>query len=352
MSKVIKHAVIYTGSEKIEDGYIRFDKQIEAVGRMSEYVCKSSDDEIVDVLGKTVVPGFIDVHSHGGYGFDYRMAMNIPDYWIKTIKELRDEDWEPSSIFWEITNRRPDEKTISYCESHDQALVGDKTIIFRLIDADMYWHFRKGDENGTVHRGIALHKMIRLVTAAAINGGYLNFQGNEFVKPEWIDFPSEGNGWSCKYARRQWNLVDNPELCYHFLGDFDKEMTKLLTEGNVTKYPVQEIWHNDGDQVLAWSRGSLVFVFNFSPTRSFEGYGFMVPEGVYDVVLNTDAVRFGGNGLADDSVRHFTNFDPLLKRDGKGWLQLYLPARSAVVLRRAEEEKGEEKVKKAGRAKK
>ena len=193
--------------------------------------------------------------------------------------------------------------------------------------------------------------MIRLATAATINGGYLNFMGNEFGHPEWIDFPREGNGWSCKYARRQWNLVDNPELCYHFLGDFDKEMTKLLTEGNVTKYPVQEIWHNDGDQVLAWSRGSLVFVFNFSPTRSFEGYGFMVPEGVYDVVLNTDAVRFGGNGLADDSVRHFTNFDPLLKRDGKGWLQLYIPARSAVVLRRAEE-KSEEKVKKAGRAKK
>ncbi|MDD6501207.1 MAG: alpha amylase C-terminal domain-containing protein [Bacteroidales bacterium] len=298
------------------------------------------------------MPGLAAPFAHGGYGFDYRMAMNIPDYWIKTIKELRDEDWKPSSIFWEITNRRPDEKTISYCESHDQALVGDKTIIFRLIDADMYWHFRKGDENGTVHRGIALHKMIRLATAATINGGYLNFMGNEFGHPEWIDFPREGNGWSCKYARRQWNLVDNPELCYHFLGDFDKEMTKLLTEGNVTKYPVQEIWHNDGDQVLAWSRGSLVFVFNFSPTRSFEGYGFMVPEGVYDVVLNTDAVRFGGNGLADDSVRHFTNFDPLLKRDGKGWLQLYIPARSAVVLRRAEEEKGEEKVKKAGRAKK
>lgn len=284
------------------------------------------------------MPGLAAPFADGGYGFDYRMAMNVPDYWIKTIKERRDEDWKPSSIFWEVTNRRADERTISYCESHDQALVGDKTLVFRLIDSDMYWHFRKGDENGTVHRGIALHKMIRLVTASTINGGYLNFMGNEFGHPEWIDFPREGNGWSHKYARRQWNLVDNKELCYHYLGDFDRDMVKLLRSlPDVRKYPVQEVWHNDGDQVLAYSRGPLLFVFNFSPTRSYEGYGFMVPEGAYEVVLNTDAKAYGGNGLADDTVRHLTNFDPLLKRDGKGWLKLYIPARSAVVLRCIEE---------------
>ena len=161
------------------------------------------------------MPGLASPFKDGGYGFDYRMAMNIPDYWIKTIKELKDEDWKPSSIFWELTNRRADESNISYTESHDQALVGDKTIIFRLIDADMYWHFRKGDENERAHRGIALHKMIRLVTASTINGGYLNFMGNEFGHPEWVDFPREGNGWSHKYARRQWHLVDDKELCYH-----------------------------------------------------------------------------------------------------------------------------------------
>ena len=285
------------------------------------------------------MPGLAAPFKDGGYGFDYRMAMNIPDYWIKTIKERRDEDWHPSSILWELTNRRADEKTISYCESHDQALVGDKTLIFRLIDADMYWHFKKGDENGTVHRGIALHKMIRLVTASTINGGYLNFMGNEFGHPEWIDFPREGNGWSYKYARRQWNLVDNHQLCYHYLGDFDNSMIHLLRSAmpDIRKFPVQEVWHDDGDQVLAYMRGSLVFVFNFSPNRSFEGYGFRVPEGAYEVVLNTDATAFGGNGLADDTVCHLTNFDPLLAREHKGWLKLYLPARSAVVLRKKED---------------
>ena len=281
------------------------------------------------------MPGLAAKFEDGGYGFDYRMAMNIPDYWIKTIKEQSDENWKPSSIFWEVKNRRPDEKTISYCESHDQALVGDKTIIFRLIDADMYWHFAKKDVNGVAERGIALHKMIRLVTASAINGGYLNFMGNEFGHPEWIDFPREGNGWSYKYARRQWNLVDNEDLCYHWLGDFDREMLKVIkSQKNFQKTPVQEIWHNDGDQVLAFMRGDLVFVFNFSPTRSFTDYGFLVPTGSYDVVLNTDAKEFGGHGFADDSITHLTNFDPLYVEDHKEWLKLYIPARSAVVLKK------------------
>ncbi len=285
-----------------------------------------------DVSG---MPGLAAKFEDGGYGFDYRLAMNVPDYWIKTIKEQKDEDWKPSSIFWEMTNRRADEKTISYAESHDQALVGDKTIIFRLIDADMYWHFAKSNRNGMVDRGIALHKMIRLVTASTINGGYLNFMGNEFGHPEWIDFPREGNGWSYKYARRQWHLVDDKNLCYHYLGDFDREMLATLkTVKNIQKQPVVEVWHNDGDQILAYSRGDLVFVFNFSPTHSFPDYGFLVPKGDYKVVLNTDAKEFGGNGLADDSVIHKTNFDPLYEKDGKEWLKIYIPARSAVVLRK------------------
>ena len=285
-----------------------------------------------DVSG---MPGLASKFEDGGFGFDYRLAMNVPDYWIKTIKEKRDEDWKPSSIFWELTNRRADEKTISYAESHDQALVGDKTIIFRLIDADMYWHFKKGDENDVANRGIALHKMIRLVTVSTCNGGYLNFMGNEFGHPEWIDFPREGNGWSHKYARRQWNLLDNKELCYHWLGDFDREMLAVVkSEPDFEKLPVREIWHDDADQVLAYMRGNLVFVFNFSPTKSFTDYGFLVPKGEYDVVLNTDDKNFGGFGLTDDSVPHLTNYDPVYDRQDKDWLKLYIPARSAVVLKK------------------
>ena len=281
------------------------------------------------------MPGLAAPFDDGGYGFDYRLAMNIPDYWIKTIKEKKDEDWSMAGIFWEVTNRRKDEKTISYVESHDQALVGDKTVIFRLIDADMYWHFTKDGGNDVTARGIALHKMIRLVTASTINGGYLNFMGNEFGHPEWIDFPREGNGWSHKYARRQWSLIDNKQLAYSWLGDFDRALMKLI--GSVKDYQkkdVVEYWHNDGDQVLAFGRGDLVFVFNFNPTRSFSDYGFLVPRGSYKTVLDSDSIEFGGYGRVDDNVEHFTLMDPLYKKVRKEWLKLYLPARSAMVLKK------------------
>ena len=281
------------------------------------------------------MPGLAAKVEDGGYGFNYRMAMNIPDYWIKTIKEKIDEDWKPSSMFWEVINRRQDEKTISYAESHDQALVGDKTIIFRLIDADMYWHMQKGDENYTVNRGIALHKMIRLLTATTINGGYLNFMGNEFGHPEWIDFPREGNGWSCKYARRQWDLVDNKNLTYHYMADFDENMLKVIKSvKDFQATPIQEIWHNDGDQVLVYQRKDFIFVFNFNPKQSFTDYGFLVAPGAYEVILNTDSVQFGGNGFSDDTITHFTISDPLYKKEKKEWLKLYIPARTAMVLRK------------------
>lgn len=282
------------------------------------------------------MPGLAAKIKDGGYGFDYRMAMNIPDYWIKIIKERKDEDWHPTSIFWELTNRREDEKTISYAESHDQALVGDKTIIFRLIDADMYWHMSKlGESSFTTDRGIALHKMIRLVTASTINGGYLNFMGNEFGHPEWVDFPREGNGWSHQYARRQWHLADDQNLRYHWLGDFDKAMLSLIKSiQKFEKTPIIRLWDKDEDQVLAYMRDDLIFVFNFNPNKSYSDYGFLAPEGEYVVVLNTDNKRFGGNGLSDDTVAHFTHYDALYKKDNKGWLKLYIPARTAFVLRR------------------
>ena len=280
------------------------------------------------------MPGLATKIEWGGMGFDYRMAMGIPDYWIKMIKEKKDEDWHPTSIFWELTNRRADEKTISYAESHDQALVGDKTLIFRLIDSDMYWHMMTDDDNMNVNRGIALHKMIRMVTCATINGGYLNFMGNEFGHPEWIDFPREGNGWSYKYARRQWDLVDREDLKYKFLNAFDNEMIKVIGgKKNFQKYPVEKLWEKDDDQVLAFKRGDLVFVFNFNPVKSFADYGILAPEGEYSGIMNSDAPEFGGHGNICDDVKHFTHHDELYSKYGVSWLKLYLPSRTVQVLR-------------------
>lgn len=281
------------------------------------------------------MPGLALPVKDGGIGFDYRMAMGIPDYWIKLIKEKKDEQWLPSSIYYELINRRKDEKTVSYCESHDQALVGDKTIIFRLADQEMYWHMMVGDNNYAIERAMALHKMIRLITLGTINGAYLNFMGNEFGHPEWIDFPREGNGWSYKYARRQWSLVERQDLKYRFLNDFDNAMIKAVsTEPNFQNTTVEELWHQDSDQVLVFRRGDLIFAFNWSPNVSYTDYGILAPAGQYQQILDSDAKDFGGNGFLDPDVKHFTNPDPLYDPQGKGWLKLYLPARTAILLRR------------------
>lgn len=279
------------------------------------------------------MPGLAARIEDGGIGFDYRMAMGIPDFWIKYIKEFRDEDWKAGHILWELTNRRADEKTVSYAESHDQALVGDKTIIFRLIDAEMYWHMQKGDNTLSVDRGVALHKMIRLITATTINGGYLNFMGNEFGHPEWIDFPREGNGWSHKYARRQWELADNPQFLYHDLGRFDQDMIALIR--SIDKFNtlrVEQVWDNEGDQVVAYQRGNYVFVFNFNGEKSFTDYGMLANRGAYEIVLSTDNSMYGGFNRIDEDIVHFTVKQPL-HESGKEWLKLYLPSRTAIVLR-------------------
>lgn len=277
------------------------------------------------------MPGLSETVENGGYGFDYRMAMGTPDYWIKIIKERSDEDWNIPEMYHELTSRRADEKTINYCESHDQALVGDKTIIFRLLDKEMYWHMNKGSESLIIERGMALHKMIRLVTFSTNGGGYLNFMGNEFGHPEWIDFPREGNNWSHKYARRQWSLAKNKDLRYHFLSDFDRAMLNLHH-----KYKfLDEEWpykltDNQGDQVLAFRRGELLFVFNFNPSQSFSDYGIRTKAGKYSMVLNSDAKKFGGFGNIDDSALYIAQRHGGV--NGEDWLQLYLPPRTAIVL--------------------
>jgi 1,4-alpha-glucan branching enzyme len=279
------------------------------------------------------MPGLAEPFVKGGIGFDYRLAMGIPDYWIKLIKERADENWNVSELFGELTGRRANEKTIAYAESHDQALVGDKTIIFRLLDKEMYWFMNKDSQNLIIDRGIALHKMIRLVTFSTSGGGYLNFMGNEFGHPEWIDFPREGNKWSYKYARRQWSLVDNKDLKYHWLGDFDREMLKLQYNYGFLDEPwCRKILDNQADQILAYERGSLLFVFNFNPSRSFTNYGIQVAPGKFKLLLDTDDKAFGGFGNVDHSLTYFPQ--RIGGVSGTNWLKLYLPARTALAFKR------------------
>jgi len=277
-------------------------------------------------------PGLAAPVKAGGIGFSHRLSMGIPDYWIKTIKERSDEQWMMDELFHELTSKREEEHTIAYAESHDQALVGDKTIIFRLIDQEMYWKMEKTTESIVVDRGIALHKMIRLITLSTSGGGYLSFMGNEFGHPEWIDFPREGNNWSYHYARRQWSLIDNKELKYHYLADFDREMISLTLLESILAGSVNHIKSSSNDLVIAFERSNHIFVFNFHPDRSYNDYGIAVEQGKYQPVLCTDETKFGGFQRIDMKITHRT----MVERSYgyKQRLSLYLPARTAIVLKK------------------
>ncbi len=278
------------------------------------------------------MPGLAVALEDGGYGFDYRYAMGIPDYWIKLTKDTPDENWPIGALWHELNNRRPDEKTISYAESHDQALVGDQTLIFRLIGSDMYAHMHVDDPHMRVDRGMALHKMIRLITLATAGNGYLNFMGNEFGHPEWIDFPREGNAWSYRYARRQWHLADDPDLKYHQLGAFDREMIRMARENKILGTAPARLLHEHTDnKILAFTRGGLLFAFNFHPARSFTDYRIEAPAGSYRMILDTDRREFGGHERLTPDQVHFT-FKPDEANGPPQLVSFYLPCRTAMVL--------------------
>jgi 1,4-alpha-glucan branching enzyme len=284
-----------------------------------------------DVSG---MPGLGAQQEEGGCGFDYRLAMGAPDCWFKLANDIPDEEWNMAWLYHELTSHRADEQVISYVESHDQALVGGKTFIFELIDKEMYYSMNNDTHNPIVDRGIALHKMARLTTLGAAAHGYLNFMGNEFGHPEWIDFPREGNNWSYSYSRRQWSLRDNESLKFHGLAEFDKAMINLIQEEHILGIsPVIFRLINEGDKVMAFERDDLLFCLNFHPDKSFSDYPIDASPGTYQRVLNTDSPEFGGHGIVKGNSEYPTHeFD-----DGENTrhqINIYIPARTGFILKR------------------
>jgi 1,4-alpha-glucan branching enzyme len=265
----------------------------------------------------------------GGLGFDYKLAMGIPDYWFRLLRDVPDEQWSVDEMFNALCNRRLDERTVSYVECHDQSIVGGKTLIFELADAAMYHAMAKNRDNLQVERAMALHKMIRLVTLATAGHGYLTFMGNEFGHPEWVDFPRQGNQWSYHYARRQWRLRDDPALKYHCLADFDQAMIALAGDDDFLARAIAEkLYAHCDDQVLAFRRADLLFLFNFSPARSFSDYPVDVPPGRYSHVMDSDDAHFGGQGRIVPQQDFLAG-----EFGGRTCIRVYLPARTAMVLR-------------------
>ncbi|MDR7131074.1 1,4-alpha-glucan branching enzyme [Algoriphagus sp. 4150] len=274
------------------------------------------------------MPGLARPIEDGGIGFDFRMAMGVPDFWIKTLKHKQDEEWDMFDLWHQLTNRPAAERSIGYAESHDQALVGDQTLAFRLMDKEMYFSMSLLQQNLIVDRGIALHKLIRLITLTLGGEGYLNFIGNEFGHPDWVDFPREGNDWSYQHARRQWSLVDDPLLRYGQLGAWDKAIIKLANEYRLLASAPAAQLHLDPDKkILAYERAGLVFVFSFHPTESFFGLPIHVKEsGEYKILLDSDQKEFSGFERLDQAINYPT--------DEHRCIKLYVPNRTVLVLDR------------------
>ena len=313
--------------------YFSMNTDVEAVTYLqlaSELVKQVNPNAILIAEDMSAMPGMCLPIEEGGIGFDYRLAMGVPDMWIKMLKEVPDEHWDMHRIYYELAIRRSHEKVIGYCESHDQALVGDKTIMFRLCDSEMYTHMACEKQSLVIDRGMALHKMLRLITMSLGGEGYLTFMGNEFGHPEWIDFPREGNGWSYHYCRRQWSLADNPFTRYKFLNAFEKDMVEMAKKQKVLSGKDRQLQVHNDDKVLVYKKGGAVFIFNFHPEKSFEGYFVDMPgAGEYEVILSTDDHCYGGQARV-----YHQRYTAKKMADGRVGIQMYLPNRTAIVLKK------------------
>jgi 1,4-alpha-glucan branching enzyme len=317
--------------------YFSADTDLDAITYLqfaNELIREIRPDAITIAEDMSGMPGMCLPLHDGGIGFDYRLSMGVPDLWIKTIKERRDEDWSMNQLWHELTSHRPLEKTIGYAESHDQALVGDKTLIFRLADKEMFWHMTKNDPSIIVSRAIALSKLIKFLTLTLAGEGYLNFMGNEFGHPEWIDFPTTANNWSYKYACRHWSLIENQGLRYEDLANFDREMIAFVKTYNLMfADDLLNLWIDEEANILAYKKGDLIFLFNFNPTKSFPDFALPVEKhGEYQVVFNSDEKIFAGQGRIDkDYIYHTKN---LPERKNKPGFTIYIPSRTVLVLKK------------------
>uniref|UniRef100_A0A5F9DKX8 1,4-alpha-glucan-branching enzyme n=1 Tax=Oryctolagus cuniculus TaxID=9986 RepID=A0A5F9DKX8_RABIT len=246
-----------------------------------------------DVSG---MPALCSPILQGGGGFDYRLAMAIPDKWI-------------------------------------QALVGDKSLAFWLMDAEMYTNMSVlAPFTPVIDRGIQLHKMIRLITHTLGGEGYLNFMGNEFGHPEWLDFPRKGNDESYHYARRQFHLTDDDLLRYKFLNNFDRDMNRLEERCGWLSAPQAHVSEkHEGNKIIAFERAGLLFIFNFHPSKSYTDYrvGTALP-GKFKIVLDSDAAEYGGHHRLDHNTDFFS--EPFGHNGRPNSLLVYIPNRVALVL--------------------
>jgi len=315
--------------------YFSMNTNVEAVTYLqfaNELIKEIKPNSISIAEDMSGMPGMCLPVEYGGIGFDYRLAMGMPDFWVNTLK-LNDYDWDMQALYHELSTSRYMEKRIGYVESHDQALVGDKTFIFRMADKEMYWHMNKESQNLEIERAIALHKMGRLITISLGAEGYLNFMGNEFGHPEWIDFPRHGNEWSFKHCRRQWTLADSPYLRYYDLNQFDRAMVNFMSDEDLVGNMPQCLWIDQDRKLIAFRKKDFIFIFNFHPTESYPDFELPIHQDAsFQVILDTDDPMFGGHGRISHDVVYETH-RLNMNNDFTGF-SIYSPSRTAMILKK------------------
>ncbi|CAL5392773.1 unnamed protein product [Camellia sinensis] len=276
----------------------------------------------------TLYPGLSEPTSLGGLGFDYFVNLSASEMWSSLLENVPDSDWSMSKIVSTLVgNRHSADKMLLYAENHNQSISGGRSFAEILFGETME---HASDKRALLFRGCSLHKMIRLITFTIGGHAYLNFMGNEFGHPKRVEFPMESNNFSFSLANRRWDLLENgvhSELLY-----FDKDMMNMDENERILSRGLPNIHHvNDTTMVTSYSRGPLLFIFNFHPTTSYENYSVGVEEaGEYQVILNTDEKKYGGQALiAQDQYIQRT----ISKRiDGlRNCLVVPLPYRSAQV---------------------
>ncbi len=275
------------------------------------------------------MPGMCMPIAEGGIGFDYRLSMGIADMWINTVSKKDSEDWMVEKMWHEMCLRRKGEKTVAYVESHDQALVGDQTMIFRLAGDAMYTDMERGIHTPVIRRAIGVHKMARLLTIAAGGEAYLNFMGNEFGHPDWIDFPREGNDWSYEYCRRQWSLQENPFLQYQGLGRFDQDMLKLVEASDIfDEFLPQLLLMNEEKKSIVFSRNDYVFAFNFHPENSYDAHIPLLEKAEYQLVLSSDDEKYEGANRVPNPTENTETVG------GEAYWDINVPSLTALVFKK------------------
>ena len=279
-----------------------------------------------DVSG---LPGLARPALLGGVGFDYRLQMGLPDFFESVAKDVMDDGISPSRIWHALVSRRFDERHIGYVESHDQAIVGGQSLIFRLLGPKMYTDMHAETQSHDVHLAVAVVNVAKSIVFFLGGEAWMSFIGNEFGHPDWVEFPTPDNDDCFEYAYRKWYLATDSALMYEKMAAFDRDLMhqrKIAVTWDESYMTAPLL--DDNRKLSVFHRDRVVLVCNTTTDVSYEDVWVPVPEqGNYRVILSTEEHRYGGYGRVNENMQYAT-----IAVDGNAYIRLYVPSMSAIFM--------------------